>query len=237
MSGATGKSVVRHPAKEEITERLLHGESPERVSQWLKQKYTRDKSLWLDKMTLQAYRKNFLNLDGEVLADIKREQREKLKEARAAHAVQVVQATGAYQLAKAEAAEQYVLQVADTHHRLEELYMKVMERIAIIESQKVSHLNDKVICEYLTLLQRTLKDFFEMERDIKADEQTTVEIDIQRVESELKAIKTAVREAISEICPQVWETFLNKLESKLSSVQAGESVGVPGSAANVTIKL
>ena len=233
---STGASVRKHPAKEEITERLLHGESPESVAQWLRQKYTRDKRMWFDKMTLQAYRKNFLNLDGEVLADIKKERKERVKEEKEKHAVQVVQATDAYQLAKVEAAEQYVLQISDTRNRLEELYLKVMERIAILESKPVSHLNDKVICEYLNLLGKTFKDFFEMERSVKADEQTTVEIDIQRIEQELKAIKTAIREAISEICPQVWPTFLEKL-SKLSQAPSINQVSIGSGATNVTIKI
>ena len=161
---ATGASVRTHPAKEEITERLLHGESPENVSKWLRNKFSRDKGLWLNKMTLQAYRKNFLELEGDVLAEVKKEYRDKISAERERCTVQAIQSTDSYQIAKGEVVESLALQVTDMRTRFEEIYIKTNERMAVMETQKVSHLNEKVIVEYLRLKKDILKEFFEMER-------------------------------------------------------------------------
>lgn len=235
--GATGASVRKHPAIEHITEQLLSGVSPENVSKWLKTKYPKDKRMHLSKATLQMFRKNFLNLEGDVLADIKRERREKIKKEYAAKAVQQVHATEAYQIAKVDAAEQHVLAISDTRNRMEELYLKVTERIAVMETQKISHHNDKVICEYLNLLRQTFKDFFEQERALESDKQTTVEIDIERIEGELKAIKVALRETISEVCPEAWGVFVEKLEEKMQVLQENPELSELSGQTNINIKV
>jgi hypothetical protein len=215
----TGKSIEKHPARNEINERLLAGESVEAVSAWLRQKYSRDPSMHLNKMTLQAYRRNYLNIDGDVLAEIKKARRVKIEEDKKRRAVEAVHASQDYQIAVAKGAEIAVRQIEDTGTRLEEMFMKINERIKIIETQKISHLNDKVIAEYLRLTKDLMKDWFEMQQELKEDNQTNIDIDVRRVMVELKILKAAMREAITDVCPEAWPTVLEKLKEKLESAR------------------
>jgi hypothetical protein len=219
---ATGASVRKHPSKDEIDERLLAGESVEAVANWLKQKFSKNKKLWVNKMTLNAYRQNFLNLEGEVLADLKKERKVKLDEEKKRRAVEVAHAEPAYQVAKAKYAENYALQISNTNQRLEEIYFKLQERLTIMEGEKIFHLNEKVITEQLNAMRAILKDAFDMEQKLKNDQQTNVNIDIGRITREIQIIKTALRETICELCPDIWSTFMDKMSEKMQAARIDE---------------
>jgi len=224
--GATGASLTKHPDREEINERLLSGESLEDVLKWLKRKYSyienpkRRKRLCPNIMTLQAYRKNFLDCEGEVLREIKKERRQRLSEERKRRALERVQASESYQVAKAEYADKYVKHISHTEQCLQDIYLKVSERIAIMESQPTKHLNDKVIVEQLNLMRNILRDYFEMQQALKSETETNISIDLQRVAEEVKIIKAAIRETIIELCPEILPAFLEKLKEKLSTAKA-----------------
>ena len=59
--------VLKHPDKEEIIKKLLNGESLKDVERWLSKKYPRKKRLHISYMTLQKFRKENLNIEGEIL--------------------------------------------------------------------------------------------------------------------------------------------------------------------------
>jgi len=219
---ATGVSVRKHPNKDEIDERLLAGESVEAVANWLKQKFSKNKKLHVNKMTLNAYRQNFLNLEGEVLADLKKERKVKLDEEKKRRAVEVAHAEPAYQMAKTKYAESYALQITNTNQRLEECYIKLQERLAVMEGEKIFHLNEKVMVEQLNAMRGILKDAFDMQQKLKDSQQTNVNIDVGRITREIQAIKIAIRETISELCPDIWSAFMDKLKEKLQAARLDE---------------
>ena len=64
------KKVLNHPDKEEIITALTEGVSVRELEAKLKEKYANNKKLWLSSVTLQAFRKNYLKLDGKVLKDL-----------------------------------------------------------------------------------------------------------------------------------------------------------------------
>lgn len=213
----TGQSVLKHPDREAINEKLLAGESVESVASWLRMKHSRNDKMWVNKMTLQAYRRTFLNLDEHILKDLRQERKAKIEEDKKRRAVEAVQSTASYQVAKAQYAEGYVRQIEDHHSRLEELYLKVNERIAILETQKISHLNDKVIADYMRLLKDTLKDYFDMQQKLKDEQETHIDIDIRKITDQVKIIKSVIRETITENCPELWPVFCQKMKEKLEN--------------------
>lgn len=216
---ATGASVRKHPNKDEIDERLLAGESVEAVANWIKQKFSKNKKLWVNKMTLNAYRQNFLNLEGEVLADLKRERKVKLDEEKKRRAIEVAHAEPAYQVAKTKFAEGYVLQISNTNQRHEELYKKLEDQFAIMDGEKVHHLNAKVKVEMINAMRGVLKDHFDMELKLKDSQQTNVNIDIGRITEEIQIIQRVLRETITELCPEIFPVFLKKMNEKLESAR------------------
>jgi len=217
---ATGQMLLKHPCIEEINQRLLSGESLEAVDAWLSQKYSsftpeRRKKLCPNKQTLQAYRRNFLNLDKEMISDLRFEKSKRLMQERQDRALQAVKSSDSYQIAKTEYAEGFVHNVQNFGIIMQDIYRKIMERIALLETQPIKHLNDKVICDYLNAVRGTVKEYFEMQRTLDSDSGTTISIDIQKQRQEMKAIQLAIRETIIEICPDKQSIFFTTLQSKL----------------------
>lgn len=218
--GATGKKVLTHPRKEEITNRLLKGQSPASVAKWLRTTYNRDKGFWLSKMTLQAYRTNFLNLTGEVLDDVKKEYAEEIKKQKEEQALQKVQKMEAYQSAKTEVAQGLALQIRDTQNQLQSIWDQVHERLEILRVQKTSHLNDKVMVEYFRLLKDCLKESHEVAQELRADQSTTIDINVAELTKELRLIKAALRETFAELPdPDLWRVFFDKFKGKMENAQ------------------
>jgi len=220
--GSTGASLLKHPNKSEIDERLLAGESVESVAAWVKQRFGRQPKLQVGKMTLQAYRKNYLNLDGDVLAELKKERSVKISEDRKRRAVEVAHSSENYQVAKAEYVQGLALQISNTNQRLEECYLNLQKHLGIMEGEKTHHLNEKVILEQIRLMKDILKDAFDMEQTLKDGEQTNINIDVGRIVQQMQLLKMAVRETISEVCPEVWPVFMDKLKEKLQAAHISE---------------
>lgn len=216
---ATGQKVLKHPAKEEIDEQLLAGESVEAVAQWLKQKYSKRKSRWVNKMTLQAYRRNYLNVKGEVLYDIQKERTERQTRERTERTIVARKASDEYQVAKVRVAEEIEHTVSNYKDQLESLLLKTQDRLEIMESQKISHLNEKVIVEQLRLQKELVKEFFDMERSLRSDAEVNINIDVHKITTEMKIIKVALRESINEICPELYSAFMVTLTEKLAAAR------------------
>ena len=72
--------VLKHPNKDAIIEKLVSGESTREVESWLKEKYPNKKSYHISYMTLQKFRKDNLNIKGDVLEDIKNKRQEIVSE-------------------------------------------------------------------------------------------------------------------------------------------------------------
>lgn len=216
---ATGKKVLKHPCKEEIDEKLLAGESVEAVAQWLKQKYSKRPKFQINKMTLQAYRRNYLNVKGEVLADIQKERKERQARERTGRKIEARKASEEYQIAKVRAAEEIELAVADYKSQLEDLLLTTKERLEIMQAQKIGHLNEKVIVEQLRLQKELIVQFFEMEKSMRSEQEVNINIDVHKLTAEMKMIKVALREAINEVCPELYSVFMTTLTEKLAQAR------------------
>jgi hypothetical protein len=88
--------ILTHPDKEEITSRFLAGESIRTVFAWLNGKWSHNKYRKVSMPTLQAFRRESLELSGKVLRDIQEAKKVKDAELEATYAAQAVQSTSAY---------------------------------------------------------------------------------------------------------------------------------------------
>ena len=217
-----GDSVLTHPDKDEITQRLLNGESVKDVDQWLKMKYKAHKSRQISWMTLQAYRKDRLNLQGEVLTEVKAERKELIKQAKEEKKQLIVKESYAYIEAKRKLADNLL----DVEQNIVFIHDKIKSRIILLEAEEVKHLNDRVICEYLAQLRTLLIDYMKMkeDQDKKASSNTNININMGQVSQQISILKQCIREALIEAgVEHVVPIFLEKLGTKLQN--AGQNVG------------
>jgi hypothetical protein len=216
---ARGDCVLTHPDKDEITQRLLKGESVKSVDMWLKMKYPRTKKNHLSWVTLQIFRKNRLNLEGEVLSEIKEERKEQIKQAKEDQKKEIVAQTVGYMQAKKKIADDII----DSEAEILNIHDKVWERIRILEAEQTKHLNDRVICDYLNQARSLLMDFAKL-KEMQEKRSGDTNINMVQVNEQISILKQAIREALIEAgVEHVIPIFLSKLNGKLQNVSLGDT--------------
>lgn len=224
---AQGKGILKHPDKKKIDEALLGGESLRAVCEQINKRYIRKDNIHkqLNTATLFAYRKNYLNVRGEVLIDIRRGAAAKARKARAKQLQEQKAKDGhtevdKYQSALQERTEK-VLELNDT---IKFIATKIKTRIIILEgaNTKSQHLTDKVINEYLSNLRMLLTDYHNLQEKVEGQEKTEIHITINQVQNYAVLLKETIQEVLFDMEPHMVPIFLNKLQQKINEVKETE---------------
>lgn len=213
-----GDSILTHPAKDEIDERLLAGEGVKSVEKWLKQKYARAPKYWVTYATLQEYRKRYLNLEGEILQEVKQERRALLNQKRKEVQIQKTKDSAIYHQTKRKLAED----LFDTQTEFLNIHDKIWERIRTLEAEQVKHLNDRVICDYIGQARQTLMDYNKLVENVEKRKSSAFDVDMEEIREQQKVLQQCIIEALQETVPEAIPLFLDKLEEKLSTAELDE---------------
>lgn len=227
-----GDSVLDHPLKQEIDERLLAGEGVHSVAKWIKQKYPRAPKYWITYATLQEYRKRYLNLEGEVLQEIKQERRALMKEKKKEAQLQKTKDSAAYQKAKRRLAED----LFDTQTEFLNIHDKIWQRIRVLEAEETKHLNDRVICDYITQARQTLMDYHKLVEAMEKKESSAMDVDLEEIQEQQRLVQQCIIEALQETTPAAIPLFLEKLEEKLGAAQV-EEMTTPSKSKQINIQV
>jgi hypothetical protein len=215
------KKVLQHPDKEIIISKLIEGESLRDVEAWLKSKYPRKKRLHVSYMTLQKFRQEHLNIEGEVLEDIKNKRNDKAREEAIAEQKMIINSSNAYQ----DKINQVVSNEIDVSKRL-------LEMDALITSRMEFYYNmlqegggvkeDKVFLEYVSMMKGLMQDwkkYIEGFADKKVDHNININVAFDQV----NVIKSVIYEVLEEIDPGLINVFINKLDTKMRELEYEDS--------------
>lgn len=207
------KKVLNHPDKEEIIKKLIEGESLRGIEEWLKNKYPKKKRLHVSYMTLQKFRQDHLNIEGQVLDDIKNKRNEKRRdEVIAEHKMEVAK-TNAYQ----EKINQVVDSEIDVTKRLLEMDSLISSRIEFyynLLQEGGGVREDKVFLEYVSMMKGIMQDWKKYIEGF-ADKTVDHNININVAFDQIKILKSVIYEVLEEIDPQLINVFINKLDTKM----------------------
>lgn len=219
---SANSKIFKHPDKDEITEKLLSGESLQSVADWLKSKYPKRKKFWISYLTLQSYRKFHLNLEGEVLKEIKEQNRQMELQRLEEKEAQTFKNNEQYQKVKKRVAENLL----NVNEEILKIHDKVWERIHILEQQAIKHQNDRVITELLSQARSLLVDYSNMlkqQEDSEKNKGTTVNIQFkQQVDQKVGAMKQAIRKTLQIMAPELIPTFLENLRNEFDALEKGD---------------
>jgi hypothetical protein len=215
------KKVLQHPDKEIIISKLIEGESLRDVEAWLKSKYPRKKRLHVSYMTLQKFRQEHLNIEGEVLEDIKNKRNDKAREEAIAEQKMIINSSNAYQ----DKINQVVSNEIDVSKRL-------LEMDALITSRMEFYYNmlqegggvkeDKVFLEYVSMMKGLMQDwkkYIEGFADKKVDHNININVAFDQV----NVLKSVIYEVLEEIDPGLINVFINKLDTKMRELEYEDS--------------
>ena len=224
---AQGQGILKHPDKEKIDELLLAGESLRAACEQINKKYIRKDNIHkqINTATLFAYRKNYLNVKGEVLIDIRRgatakarkERTKQIEEQKATNGQTDVEE---YQHALQERTEK----VLELNSTIQFIANKIKARVKILEAStaKSQHLTDKVINEYLSNLRMLLTDYYTLQERVEGQEKTEIHITINQVQSYAVLLKEAIQETLFDMEPHLVPVFLNNLQEKIDEAKNTE---------------
>jgi hypothetical protein len=213
------KKILKHPDKETIIKMLNDGESVRKVAAWTKEKYPTNKALHLSTVTLQKFRKENLQLEGKVLKDIQeaavvqqRALEEKQREA---------------QLVETSAYQEKINEIADTHldvaKKILQLDTIIETRMeywynAILSGEAASGPADKEIRGYMDRQMALLQQYKKFIEGM-ADKTIEHNVNVTVMNEQIAMIRDVIRDVISEFNPDLAMIFIEKLNSKLNSLE------------------
>jgi len=210
--------VLRHVDKEEIIKKLLDGESVKSVDAWLKDKYPKKKSLWISYMTLQTFRKEHLDLHGDVLDAVKNSRADTDRNAALAEAKHIVSQSSSYQKKINEIADAEL----DVSKKLLQMDALVTSRLEFyydsLASGQGDIKHDRVFLEYLNMYKGILQDWKKY-IDGVADKTIEHNININVVNEQVNVVKGVVFEVLRELEPSLIPIFIDKVNAKMDGME------------------
>nr|BDD46213.1 hypothetical protein 45 [bacterium] len=210
--------VLRHPDKEEIIKKLLDGESVKSVDAWLKDKYPKRSTLHVSYVTLQKFRKEHLDLHGEVLDAVKNARIDAEKDAASTEAKLIVAQSSSYQQKINEIAEAEL----DVSRKLREMDALVSSRLEFYYNSLAAGQgdlkHDKVFIEYLNMYKGILQDWKKY-IDGVADKTIEHNININVVNEQVNILKGVVFEVLRELDPALIPIFIEKVNRKMLGIE------------------
>jgi hypothetical protein len=209
--------ILSHPDKNTIVRMLTGGQGVRKVARYLQEKYPKDKRKHISVPTLQAFRKEKLNLEGEVLETIKISMREKqhIKKSNSESA----------QIRKLPAYKEKIKEIIDYHvdiqNELKELMILVKARIEDLFNKAVNGeitINEEAnLQRYFQIVTTTIERWAKYVEKI-ADKTVETNVNITVIEDQMSLMREAIRETIEEMDPEMAIKFLDRLNSKITTL-------------------
>lgn len=214
------KKVLNHPDKEDIIKKLLNGESLKDVEGWLQKKYPRKKRLHVSYITLQKFRKEHLNLEGEVLEDIKNKRKARVAVENEAEQQMIINTSSAYQTKLDEIVDNEI-DVTRKLLEMEKLITSRMEYYYNLLSLGGTIKDDKIFLEYINSMRALLQDwkkYIEGFKDIRVENNVNITV----VNQQVNILKEAVCEVLEQLDPEKVPLFIERVDSKLNTINLNE---------------
>lgn len=213
----TFNKILTHPDKNDIVRMLTRGQGVRAVAKHLKEKYPKDKSLHVSVPTLQKFRTEKLNLQGEVLSQIKEVEKERteIKEEKKGEAA--MRKLPAYKEAIQKAAEMHL----DIRTELSEMITLVKSRIEDLfdraENGEATINEEANLQKYFPILATSLDKWMKYVEKV-ADQTVETNINITVIEDQMSVIREAVKETLQDMDPTLALKFMDNLSRKIEQL-------------------
>jgi hypothetical protein len=215
--------VLTHPDLSDITRWLkVEGNSVREVEKRLAQKYPGNDQghLRVSFSALQSFKRDHLQLEGQVLKDVKENSKMSRLWAKRAQEVEDFKNTSAYR--------ETIAKIADTELNSRQ---KIMQIFAIIESRlealfdKASSIDfidkdvESLMQNYLKQLRDSIESYKKFEEGYA--EKVDVNLNFNIATEQIQMIREAVRETLSDLDPDVSLKFMGNLNEKMRRLTYG----------------
>jgi len=215
---APQNKIINHPCRDEITRKLTSGESVRDISAWLADKYpaTTQRHLRISPSSIQQFKRDHLNLTGQVLKDIKDASRQTKAIIKEEVTKDMVRQSTAYQEAIQAIAEEKL----DVQRELVEVVHILKAKIEYfynkLEMQDFSEKQEKAFQKYLDQMMHSLEAY---KKYVEGHTETTEHnINVNIVTDQVGLIRESVREILLDMEPDMAVSFMGKLNGKMRNL-------------------
>lgn len=235
---ADGK-ILNHPDREELIQKLVSGISPNKIQDWLNEKYFRDEDRHL-RITVKAisdFRSRYLNLTRDAVRLLKKErQKKELGLPHNANAGSFLDRTG-------ETEEEHELRVKETllqsptyREKLKNVNEAALdgprlikELVTLIQSRIEKYFNevasgqqtlkeDKVLIEMISLMKDLVKESKKIEDDYNTQPDAG-HVQLNVVQEQVGLIRDTVKDLLNDFDPDLALEFMDRLNKKLTALK------------------
>lgn len=211
--------VLEHPDSEEIIKRLQDGESVKNIEALLKKRYPRQKRNHIGFMSLQKFRKEVLNINKELIEDIRQTKRDLEVQGRSENLKLKLSQSNAYQ----EKLKEIVNKELDTKSKLLEAVVLISSRVEYyfnMINENPDLRSDKMLIDLLNAQRGFIQDY---EKYINGAADKTIEhnVHISVVNEQLTIFKNIIFDVLQDMSPNLIPIFVDKINKKMKDVQFG----------------
>jgi transposase len=223
---APQNKILNHPDKEEIIKWLkVDGTSVREVEKRLAQRYPKKNQnhLRVSFSTIQSFKKNYLNLEGKALQDIKEASKLTRKWAKKQEALDSLAETDAYKQALMKAVESEI----DTRQEIAKVFAIIDARMEVLfnKASEVDFIDkdvEKFLLDYLKQLSAVIDQHKKYEEGYR--EQVDINVNVNVMTEQIQVMREAVRETLADVDPALTLTFMGKLNEKMRRLSVGGDV-------------
>lgn len=234
--------ILRHPDREEIIQKLIAGVSPNKINDWLNEKYTKeeDKEFRITIKAISDFRTRYLNLNRDAARILKKERQKKEL------GLPYNENINAFVDVKDEPEEAHELRVKETllqsptyREKLKNITEATLdgprlikELVSLIQSRLEVYFNeiasgttigqtikaDKQFAEYVGLMKDLVKDAKKIEDDYNTQPDAG-QVQLNVVHEQIGMIRDVVKGLMSEFAPELALEFMDRLNKKMSTIK------------------
>lgn len=217
--------ILTHPDKDLIVRWItVDGVSVREIESRLAQMYPKknQQHLRVSFSTIQAFKKNHLNIEGKVLQDIKEANKLTRQWAAKKEAEEKLQNITAYQEAIKKAAEDEV----DTRSEILKVFSIIEKRMEVLfnkinENEYIDKDAEKLLQDWIKQFQNVIDQHKKYEEGYR--EQVDVNVNVNVMSEQIQIMREAVRETLAEVDPSLTLIFMDKLSNKMRQLTVGHT--------------
>ena len=210
------EKILLHPDRNLIIRLLARGDGVRSVENILKEKYPDDKSKTVTFMTLQKFRKDYMNLEAEALSQLKKEEKDRVEKKEEIQIDKSIRNLPSYKQVIENAKEEHI----DIRKTLKNLELVINSRIETLfnlaNDGKLSEKREENFLGYMEKQLSVLEKWGKYVEKI-ADKTIQTDVNITVVQDQAILIREAILETLDDISPELKIKFLENLNKKLEN--------------------
>jgi hypothetical protein len=217
--------LLQHPDKEEIISQLVNGTPVRDVAEFLRLKYpgTENAHLRVSFSTIQNFKKNYLDLDGQIARDVRAAATEALAAQRLNEGRENVAGSSAYQKkinaivdGKLDVQKEILKAFSLLEARIEHFY-NLLSNYEFPNSRE-----ERVFQGYIDQLIKLLESYKKYVEGYSESVEHNININIMN--DQISVIRDSVRKSLEETSPDLAIKFMDNLNRNMKTLEYGGSV-------------